>query len=197
LSTSMQMTQGLRESLSQRFACPVLDIYSMNEAGPIAVFDPQRGGYILLQPWLWLEILGADDLPVAAGEMGEITLTGGFNPWLPLRRYRTGDFARLQVIDGLATLLDLSGRPPVRFKTMDGRWVNNVDLSQALQPFLLVQYTIHQNAEGAIEFQCVGIAPEAMIDNTLRQILGDWPIRIDSHVALPDKVIQYTSAYIE
>ncbi len=40
LSTSMTLLPGLRAALARRFDCPVLDLYSLNEAGPIAVFDP-------------------------------------------------------------------------------------------------------------------------------------------------------------
>src|SRR6185295_16709575 len=33
LSTSMALTEGLRKKLAERFRCPVLDLYSLNEAG--------------------------------------------------------------------------------------------------------------------------------------------------------------------
>ncbi len=37
----MALLPGLRRRLEERFACPVADLYSMNEAGPVAVFDPE------------------------------------------------------------------------------------------------------------------------------------------------------------
>ena len=43
LSTSMTLLAGLRAELEQRFGCPVLDLYSLNEAGPIAVHDLRDG----------------------------------------------------------------------------------------------------------------------------------------------------------
>ncbi|MDW5416337.1 hypothetical protein R6242_07095 [Iodobacter sp. CM08] len=197
LSTSMQMLAGVRQKLEARFHCPVLDIYSMNEAGPIAVYDAARGGHVLLQPWLWLEILDATGREVVQGERGEITLTGGFNPWLPLRRYRTGDYASLQIRDGLPVLIGLSGRPPVRFKSFDGRWVNNVDISQAMQPFALAQFTLHQAANGALEMRYVGTAAPDAIRQVLQQILGEWAIQISEGTIFKDKVIQYTSDILE
>jgi fatty-acyl-CoA synthase len=57
----------------------VLDLYSMNEAGPVAVADPQAGGHVLLQHTLYVEILDEAGQPVPTGTRGEITLTGGFN----------------------------------------------------------------------------------------------------------------------
>jgi phenylacetate-CoA ligase len=197
LSTSMQMLAGVHQQLEARFHCPVLDIYSMNEAGPIAVYNAAHGGHVLLQPWLWLEILDATGQGVAQGERGEITLTGGFNPWLPLRRYRTGDYASLQIRDGLPVLIGLNGRPPVRFKSFDGRWVNNVDISQAMQPFALAQFTLHQAASGALEMRYTGVVAADAIRQILQQILGKWPIQICSNTAFNDKIIQYTSDILE
>src|SRR5262249_10014589 len=90
VSVSMMLSPGLRRRLEERFDCPVLDVYSLNEAGPVAVFDPAVAGHVLLQPMLYIEILDGAGHPVNAGR-GEITLTGGFNFCLPLLRYRTGD----------------------------------------------------------------------------------------------------------
>src|SRR4029078_4778832 len=57
LSVGMMLSRGLRDELQTRFGCPVLDLYSMNEAGPIGVFDEVAGGYVLLQPRMYVEIL--------------------------------------------------------------------------------------------------------------------------------------------
>src|SRR5205085_3091471 len=37
ISVSMTLLPGLRERLELRFGCPVLDIYSLNEVGPVGV----------------------------------------------------------------------------------------------------------------------------------------------------------------
>jgi len=57
LSVAMMLSDGLRHQLEDRYGCPVLDLYSMNEVGPIGVFDPALGGHVLLQDRLWVEIL--------------------------------------------------------------------------------------------------------------------------------------------
>ncbi|HMA65471.1 MAG: capsule biosynthesis protein CapK, partial [Fibrobacterota bacterium] len=94
-STSMTLESGLRKQLENRYQCPVLDFYSMSEAGPVAVFDPILDGQALLQPQMVVEILDEHQKPLPAGIRGEITLTGEFNFCLPLVRYRTGDDASL------------------------------------------------------------------------------------------------------
>jgi phenylacetate-CoA ligase len=67
LSVAMMLTDGLRGRLERRFGCPVLDLYSMNEVGPIAVADRGSGGRVLLQPHLYVEIVdgGIQFLPAA------------------------------------------------------------------------------------------------------------------------------------
>jgi phenylacetate-CoA ligase len=193
LSTSMTLTAGLRGELEKRFACPVLDIYSMNEAGPIAVFDPERGGHLLLQNHLHVETLLADDRPAPPGHPGEITLTGGFNSWLPLLRYRTGDWAVREATDRGWLLRDFHGRPPVRFKTPDGRWLNNVDVSHALAPFALAQSALHQDADGALHLFVRPFGQTNALTAALLALFGaNARIRVQA-LAAEDKIIQYTS----
>ena len=196
VSTSMTLLPALRERLSARFGCPVLDLYSMNEAGPIAVFDEELDGYVLLQPELNVEILRPDGSVCALGERGEITLSGGFNFCLPLLRYRTGDFAVLAQYKGEWLLRDLSGRAPVRYRTCGGAWLNNIDVTHALKPFALAQWTLLQRSEAALELaiQPYRDSEVRAIENVLRTSFGQ--AQVLSIVPLADgldKVVQYRS----
>jgi phenylacetate-CoA ligase len=191
LSTSMALSAGLRRQLEERFACPVLDLYSLNEAGPVAVADPAAGGHVLLQPGLYVELLGPEDEPAARGE---VTLTGGFNFCLPLLRYRTGDQAALGG-GREPVLLDLQGRPPVRFRTAAGEWLNNIDVTHALAPFPLVQYGLHQAADGALTLRAQGpLAADGDLRRALLALFGAaQPLTIERVTAFTGKVMQYTS----
>ncbi|WP_249384003.1 capsule biosynthesis protein CapK [Chitinivorax sp. B] len=194
LSTSMTLLPGMRVALESALRAPVLDIYSMNEVGPIAVFDPALNGHVLLQPELLVEILDKEGRHCAAGEIGEITVTGGFNPYLPLLRYRTGDYAALDQVDGIPVLRDLQGRPPVRFRHPDGHWLNNIEVTHALKACRLRQYALHQTADGALQLRIRMPAddPQPPLE-ALRQLFGVsaqisiWPL------LAADKVVQYTS----
>lgn len=197
LSTSMSLTDGLRDRLTERFACPVLDIYSMNEAGPLAVYLDEAQGHILLQPGMYVEILDDRGHPLPEGTHGEITLTGGINPCLPLLRYRTGDHARLVMTPWGPTLRELQGRPPVRFLAANGRWVNNVELTQLLRRFDLQRFTLHQHADHRLSLRLISLSQDVnTLYSSLRQalssLLGDLPLHIDTLQA-QDKVRQYTS----
>ncbi|GAA0768754.1 capsule biosynthesis protein CapK [Ideonella azotifigens] len=191
LSTSMAMSDGQRNRLAARFGCPVVDVYSMNEAGPIAAFVQAAQGFVLLQPRLFVEILDEAGRALPPGELGEVTLSGGFNPCLPLLRYRTGDHARLVMTTLGPTLRDLQGRPPVRFLARSGAWVNNVELTQALRRFDLQRYALHQAANGGLCLRVAGpTSPE--LAPTIAGLLGDWPLTV-LPLQAEDKVRQYTS----
>jgi phenylacetate-CoA ligase len=199
LSTSMALSEGLRQQLEARFSCPVVDVYSLNEVGPVAAYVAAARGHVLLQPRLYVEILGKTGVVLPEGELGEVTVSGGINPCLPLLRYRTGDWARLVNTGFGPTLMDLQGRPPVRFLSVDGRWINNVELTQALSRFSLRRFALHQCADRSLHLRVDGglLTPTlAELAATLRfeleGLLGELPLRIDALCA-DDKLVQYTS----
>jgi len=192
VSTAMHLLPGLRRQLAAHFACPVLDVYSLNEAGPVAV--EKDGVYHLLQPRLFVEILAEDGAPCPPGERGEITLTGGFNPFLPLLRYRTGDYASLTYHGDQPVLIDLVGRAPVVFRGRQGQMINNIDVSLALRDLPLTQFTLHQANDGALTFNALH-TPEEVFERAqaiLRELFGaDQPLRAQVVETLGDKVRQY------
>jgi phenylacetate-CoA ligase len=197
LSTSMTLLPGLREKLSAAIECPVLDLYSLNEAGPVAVFDPALDGHVLLQPRLFVEILDPAGEPVRNGERGEITLTGGFNFCLPLLRYRTGDFASLDFVRGEPVLRGLEGRAFVRFRRPDGVWLNNIDVTHALRPLPLARFALHQRADSVFEFSAEGpVAAVREAHDALARLFGPTT-EIETKPFAPGgfaKIPQYSSA---
>ena len=192
LSTSMALAPGLRERLQERFGCPVLDIYSMNEAGPIGVADPTAGGHVLLQPGMFVEIVDSAGRPLPEGERGEVTLTGGFNSWLPLLRYRTGDYAALRFDGPVPVLAGLEGRPPVRYRTVAGEWINNIEITHALQRFAIPQFTVCQQSDGALDVRLCGVThSHEQIREALRALFGAGQhISLADVEALDGKVVQ-------
>ena len=195
LSTSMALAPALRAALEERFGCPVLDVYSMNEAGPVAVLDERAGGHVLLQPGMFVEVLDEGGRPARTGERGEVTLTGGFNFCLPLLRYRTGDHAALRLDGGEPVLVGLEGRRPVRFRTMRGAWVNNIEVTHAMRPFPVVQFTLHQAADGALRLRVRGAEPhEARMRAAVVALFGpDQPLDLLFVDDFGGKVVQYAS----
>lgn len=198
LSVAMMLSAGLREALEVRFGCPVADLYSLNEVGPVAVFDPTAGGHVLLQHRLHVEIINRQGQPVAPGERGEITVTGGFNFCLPLVRYRTGDFGTLAFDRTDApVLVDFSGRAPVRFRTSAGEWINNIDVTHALNPLALSHYQLRQLADASLLLRLppnlMALAESARA--SLRPLFGGIDIALQEISAdEDDKIVQYASS---
>ncbi|WP_409026690.1 capsule biosynthesis protein CapK [Janthinobacterium sp. SUN098] len=192
LSVSMMLLPGMRARLEARFGCPVLDIYSLNEVGPVAVYDERAGGHVLLQHRLYVEILDAAGQPVPDGARGEITVTGGFNFCLPLVRYRTGDYASLLHGPHGPVLVGLAGRSPLRYRTVNGDWINNIDITHALKPLAIALFGVHQHGNGAVALR---LAPGAMPQaDRARALLAPFfgAIAVETLLA-EDKIIQYTS----
>jgi phenylacetate-CoA ligase len=202
ISTAMTLLPGLRQQLEARFNCPVLDVYSMNESGPIAVSMPNNASlatrHQLLHHRLFVEILDTEGHVCPPGVRGEVTLTGGFNPFLPLLRYRTNDYAALEFYGGLPTLVNLEGRVPVQFRAASGQTLSPLDVTGVLKPFALPQFTLHQNAAGSLIMRVRGshTHPE-QIHAALLQLFGAGQVLTIEEVpdfgGVGDKVIQYSS----
>lgn len=194
LSTSMTLLPGMRRRLEERFGCPVLDLYSLNESGPVAVADPGASAHVLLQHRLFVEILDADGLPVPAGARGEVTLTGGFNDCLPLLRYRTGDSASIGRRGPDIVLVGLEGRAPVRFRLASGAFVNNIDATHALRSFALPRFALRQERDGSLVLSL----PPGCEDTTpalaaVRRLFAGLDVRLAELDPSTPKVPQYSS----
>lgn len=153
-SGAMALSAPLRARLTAAFGCPVFDLYGLHETRPIAV-RTDDGPFRILSRRLLVEILDDQGHPVPDGELGEIVVTAGENPLLPLVRYRTGDYARLVQLDGRPALADLEGRAHVRFRAADGSLVSSIDLTQQLQAHGALAWTVHQAADGHITARIV------------------------------------------
>lgn len=187
ISTSLALPPPLRQRLATHFACAVLDWYSAVETGPVACSCP-AGELHVLPPDLHVEVVRPDGTPAAPGERGEVTVSGGRNPLLPLLRYRTGDFARMtcepcRCGDPTPRLRELAGRAPVLFRADDGTPVGAVDISRALRELPILRHAFVQRAGGACELR-VEPRPDAAppgpdaLERALRAILGAPPLTI-------------------
>jgi phenylacetate-CoA ligase len=207
VSTSVALSPSLAARLRERFGCPVIDWYSLVETGPLAYSCPLGTGLHVLPHDVHVEVVRPDGAPAPPGERGEIVVTGGRNPYLPLLRYRTGDWARLDVQpcacgDSMPRLVDLEGRTPILFRSSDGTPVGTVDLSRLLREFPLLQHAFTQHRDKSCELVVRPLPDQPApgpqeIENALRALLGSLPIevRVDPHLGDDDaKVIPYTSA---
>jgi len=179
VSSAMALLPGLKTMLETRFGCPVFDVYSLTESRFVA-FAGQHGHEILPHD-LYVEILDEWGRACPPGERGEIVLTCGRNPFLPLLRYRTGDTAALAWVGGKPVLQGLEGRTPVLFLTSDGKVVNSIDVTQALGHLPLSQFTLSQETDGTLALRFFGAeGVEEGMRQALEHLFGlDIKIDID------------------
>ena len=207
VTTSVAMSKKLRARLSRPYKAPVIDWYSMVETGPIGYACPLGYGYHLLPHDLHVDVLAPDGAPSAAGQRGEITLTGGRNPMMPLFRYRTGDYGILDYVrcpcgDPMPRFMELEGRSPVLIRSMDGTPVSTVDISRILREFPLLLHEFTQNKDCSCELIVRPIPGENVdlpaIKFRLQQILGILPVALRIDVELGNrregKAIPYRSS---
>lgn len=195
VSSATTLTAGWRAALEEHFGCPVLDVYSLTEARLLAVDWGE--GHTALSSDVYIEILDPErDVPMPAGERGEVVVSTANNPALPILRYRTGDFARLEHLADRVVLRELEGRPPVCLLAEDGAIVNTVDVSRALAPLEIVRFQLHQSADRALTLSLEGAARPELARSALAALFGALPLEIRPFAASGDpgrKVPTYTS----
>lgn len=153
VSTSIGLPAQLAKQLRDTYGCPVVDFYSLNETGPIAYSCPEHPDEFHLLPHdLHIEVTDAAGRVLPEGEEGEITVSGGRNPYLPLLRYQTGDRARLHFGscscgDPMPRIAAMQARQLVIFRTPSGRLVNPVDISRFLRLYPIVQHQFIQEKD--------------------------------------------------
>ncbi len=198
VSSAMKLTRGVRGKLERYFKCPVLDIYSLTECRMVAVAENERR-YRAIRPDLHLEVFHKDeDTLLKPGERGELVITGGNNPFLPLIRYRTGDFCSLVVEDGMPYIVDLEARHPVFFCNENKAFVNSVDISNAMTEFPLAGFNVHQRADKSVQF--TGWSTDSNLKpailQSLRKIFGTG-LSVEITITAPDsrgsKPVSYSS----
>ena len=196
VSSAMTLLAGLKRDLEDHFQCPVLDVYSMSESRFIAVSSGRE--YRIIPHDLFVEALDPEGNSCPPGARGEIVLTGGRNPFLPLLRYRTGDHAALEFRGLLPVLVDFEGRRPTVFMNTRGRIINNIDVTHALKPFPIGQFSLHQNADLSLVFRMrEGRADEAEVRAALLDLFGPEQAveigELTEDLLSAGKVLQYTS----
>ncbi|WP_270353612.1 AMP-binding protein [Microbacterium testaceum] len=169
-SGAMALAAPLRAELEAAFACPVIDVYGLHETRPIAA-RTDDGPFRVLDRRVHVEVVDAAGRPLPEGGVGELVVTAGENPLLPLVRYRTGDVGRLvRLADGAVGIADLEGREHTEFVTGAGGRIPSVDLTQQLQTYGARGWAVVQAPDGAVEVTIAG-GDAARVRRTLQALL--------------------------
>lgn len=118
------VSQDLRTATRDTFGFELQDVYSTQELGIIAIQCADHPVYHIQSEFVFVEILDADDRPVAPGETGRVIVTGLHNCAMPLLRYEQGDYAVAGAPctcgRGLPVLTEIMGRHRNLFVRPDG-----------------------------------------------------------------------------
>jgi len=113
-SISGALPPRLREEARALFGAKLVDNYSSEEVGIIAVECPDGDGYHVMSESVIVEILDEHNAPAPPGETGRVVITDLHNFATPLIRYEIGDYAEAGAIcscgRGLPTLKRIAGR---------------------------------------------------------------------------------------
>ncbi len=200
LSTSTALERALATAIVERYRCPLIDWYSTTETGPIAWRAAGDEAFAPISPDLFVELLDAVGNPVPEGARGEITVSGGRNPFLPLVRYRTGDTARFARGRGPTPLLaELEGRRPVRFSRPDGGALDAADVGRELRSqAAFAQHACVQHADGSLEIRMRPLRgvdlPIRAVEDRIRDLLGPGArvsVLADPTLGASAKVVPY------
>lgn len=178
LSAAAKLSPALAAALQARYCCPVIDWYSLTESGPVACTDPERPDALrIFCPDLLVEITDPQGRPVTAGQRGEVVLSGGRNPYLPLLRYRTGDTG-IRIGD---LLVDFEGRQPISWRSAKGYPVTPVDLARVMNRHVWACFQFREEERSFLlrlrPVEGWSIDREALLGG-LEQILGR-PVRLE------------------
>jgi phenylacetate-CoA ligase len=90
-----QLPDHMRDQVRRQLDRKIVDAYSTQEVGLIAMQCPEHDHYHLVHDMVFTEILRDDGTPCDAGEIGRVVVTDLFNAGFPLIRYAVGDYAEM------------------------------------------------------------------------------------------------------
>lgn len=147
-TTGETLTDDLRARCKETFGAEVVDVYSSQECGYLALECPRSGLYHVMSESVLLEVLDPHDRPCREGEIGELVATVLHNFASPLIRYRLGDHAQ-------AGPLCPCGRGLPTLKRIHGRSRNLVRLPDGTRHWPLVGFYEYREVAPVRQFQAI------------------------------------------
>jgi phenylacetate-CoA ligase len=181
------LSPDLRDRCQEVLGAPIVDAYSAQEVGVIALQCPVSGLYHVQAESLIVEVLDAQGRACRPGESGRVVVTDLHNFATPLLRYELRDYAEVgppcSCGRGLPTLRRVLGRERnmVRLPNGERHWPL-VGLHRFREVEQILQYQLVQHDLEQVEMRLVTAArldagAEARLIEIVQQALGH-PFRI-------------------
>ncbi len=141
----------------------VVDLYSCEESGILALQCPKNNHYHVQAESVFIEVLNEQNLPCAPGEMGRVVITNLNNFSTPLIRYEIGDYATVGAPcncgRGLPVITNIHGRQRNRLILPDGQSlfprVGERSLNECLPGVKVSKLKCIQNSTNEVELLLV------------------------------------------
>ncbi len=180
LTIGESLPSRIRVDAAAAFDATVVDLYSSQEFGHIALECPVSGLYHIMAESLLVEVIDERGRRCDEGEVGHVVVTDLHNYATPLVRYLIGDYAEVGSAcpcgRGLPTLTRIVGRERNLLRFPDGRrrWaLTGFYYSRDVAP--VVQYQLVQQDETTIDVRLVVERPLlAAEEDALRALLHEW-----------------------
>lgn len=159
------LSSGVREVCRSAWDVPLIDMYSSQEVGYIALQCPRNPeNYHLQSESLFVEILDDKGGSCRAGEVGRVVVTTLHNFAMPLLRYDIGDYAEVggpcSCGRGLSSLKRIVGRVRNMITLPSGEKVwPTAGLMKAAKTFGIRQFQVIQHSLEDVEFKLVVSRP--------------------------------------
>lgn len=177
-----RLPAGLREVCRQAWNVPLVDIYSAQEVGYIALQCPAHEHYHVQSENLLVEILDDADQPCRPGETGRVVVTSLNNFATPFIRYDLGDYAEWGAAcdcgRGLPVLRGILGRARNMAVLPDGgRFWPRIRMAEWFELADIREFRLVQTGLGTMRLEVVtpqALTPEtaAALSENVRDRLG-------------------------
>jgi phenylacetate-CoA ligase len=200
-SISESLSPHLREEAASFFGVRIVDNYSSQEAGIIAVQCPDGDAYHVMAESVIVEVLDEKGRACAPGETGRVVVTDLHNFATPIVRYDIGDYAQVAPPcacgRGLPALKRIVGRERNLIRKPDGtRHYPLVGFAKFREVAPVVQYQVIQHDLERLEVRLVTEVPlTASQEEALRDIIVEalgYPFQIGFSY-FPDRIPRGTN----
>ena len=89
------LTPEVRKVCREIWDLPIVDVYSCQEIGALALQCPEHEHYHIQSENVIVEVLDSNNQPCQPGQIGRVVLTDIHNYAMPLIRYEIGDYAEV------------------------------------------------------------------------------------------------------
>lgn len=194
-------TRGL---CREAWQAPVVDVYSAEEVGYIALQCPEHEHYHVQSESLLVEVLDEQGDPCAAGQTGRVVVTDLHNYAMPLLRYEIGDYAEVgppcPCGRGLPVLSRIAGRVRNMLVASDGKRYFPFFGTRSMPGLdVLRQHQFVQKSPNLVEARLVVAAPfSAGQERAMREhVLSRLPAGFEVRFVYVDRIARSPSGKFE